>query len=365
MRLTIEKRRTTSGLTSFLIGLVAVVLALLISGIVLAIMGYNPFHIFGTAYSKTYLTWAGISECIVSFVPLSLCALCVAVGAKAGLWNIGVDGQFYVGAIIATGVALTIPDAPGFVQIILMILLGGLGAGIFCYLAVLPKLHFGISEILTTTLLNSVVLYFVRWIVYSSSWKDSSTIAAQSRNISPQAELPILVPGTRLHLGVIICILIIIAIRFYLKRTVPGFELQLVGSNARGAKYSGIDIKKTFIIAMILSGAMAGTAGALEISGVTHRLQATISADYGYSAFAIAWVTRGNIYAIAGVSFLFAGLLVAGYKMQMMSLPYAVTTMLEGLILVLVLAGDLLCYYHIGIKRDKKGSGAAVAAQEA
>jgi len=342
----IEKRRTPALSTSILVGVVAVILALLISGIVLKIMGYDPIKVFGVSFSKTFLTLNGILENFVMLVPLSLCALSVAIAAKAGLWNIGVEGQFYAGAIAATGVAMLMPNAPGIVIIPVMIITGALTAGLLCYISVLPKIYFNISEILTTILLNSVVLLFVRWLVYGP-WKDPSTMAAQTTPIADTAKLPILVDGSRLHLGVIIAIAIIVICHFYLKNTVSGFELRMVGENAKGARYSGVNLKKYFFIAMLFSGVLSGIAGSLEISGVVHRLQPTIAGDYGFSAFAVAWVARLNVYAIAIISYLFSGLLVAGYKMQMMSLPYSITGMMKGLILILVLGGEFFAYYKI------------------
>ncbi|MGI6628952.1 MAG: ABC transporter permease [Bacillota bacterium] len=342
----IEKRRTPQVWTTVLVGVVAITISLIFSTILLQIMGYNAVEVFSESFKKTYFTIPGILENTLMLIPLSLCALSVAVAAKAGLWNIGVDGQFLVGALVATGVALAFPNLPQPFIFILMFSAGMIAAGLLCYISVLPRVYFGISEILTTILMNSVVLYFVRYLVYDA-WKDPGTVAAQTPEISAAAKLPILIPGSRVHLGLIVAILVVILIHYFINKTISGYEMRAVGDNARGAKYAGINVKKYFFIAMLLSGCLAGIAGMLEISGVVHRLQPTISADYGFSAFVIAWVARLDTVAILIISYLFAGLVVAGFKMQMMGFPASVTFMLKGLILILVLAGEMLTYYKI------------------
>jgi simple sugar transport system permease protein len=340
----IEKRQTPQASTTILVAIAAILLALLISTIVLSIMGYKPIEIFSTTFSQTYLTVGGIQENLLMLIPLSLCAVAVAVAAKAGLWNIGVEGQFFVGAAAATGVELAFPNLPAPILLIMMFLAATAAAGLICYISTLPRIYFGISEILTTILMNSVVIFFVRYLV-NVAWDDPATVAAQTPPFVEAARLPILLPDSRLHIGFLVAIGVIIFVHYFVDRTVYGYEMRAVGENVRGAKYAGINIKKYFFIAMFLSGCLAGAAGMLEVSGVVHRLQPTISADYGFSAFVIAWVARLGTGAILIISYLFAGLLVAGFKMQMMGLPSMVISMLKGLILLLVLAGEILTVY--------------------
>ena len=350
--LKIEKRRTPQTSTTILVGVSAIILSLAISTVLLYIMGYNAIEVFIETFRKTYFTMDGILENILMLIPLSLCAMSVGVAAKAGLWNIGVEGQFFTGAIAATGIALAFPGLPAPIMIPLMFISGAVAAGILCYVSVLPRVYFGISEILTTILMNSVVLYFVRFLVYDA-WKDPGTVAAQTPEIAEAARLPIMIPGSRVHFGLIIAVAVILIVHYFINHTVYGYEMRAVGENGKGAKYAGINIKKYFFISMFISGCLAGVAGMLEVSGVVFRLQPTISSDYGFSAFVIAWVARLGTSSILVISYLFAGLIVAGFMMQMMGFPASVIFMLKGLILILVLGGEILTVYRFSWVKKK------------
>lgn len=350
----IERLRTTQLSTSIIVAAGSIILSLLISAIVLKIMDYEPFKVFSITFSKTYFQKNGILENIVMLVPLSLCALSVVIAAKAGLWNIGVEGQFFAGAIGATGIAMAFPNLPSPILITLMFITGAAVAGIICYISVLPKVYLGISEILTTILMNSIILYFVKYFVYSA-WKDPGTVAAQTPEFVDAAKLGILIPGSRVHFGLIIAIVIIIACHYFIKKSVYGYELRAVGENHKGATYAGINAKKYFFLSMFISGCLAGAAGMLEVSGIVHRLQPTISADYGFSAFVIAWIARLDVLAIIVISYLFSGLIVAGFKMQMMGLPGSIIFMIKGLVLLFILGGEVLTLLKFTwVRKDKE-----------
>jgi simple sugar transport system permease protein len=317
-----------------------------ISILILWIMGYEPVEVFSSAFRKTYLKTRGIHENIVMLIPISLCALAVAFAAKAGLWNIGVEGQFYIGASAATGVALACPNLPAPLLLPFMFIAGAVSGGVLCFISILPRVYWGISEILTTILLNFVVLNFIPYLVYFA-WNDPNTAAAQTPPFVQAAKLPIIVQDSRIHLGLIIALLTIAGVQYLMKSTVFGYEMRAVGENPKGAEYAGIDIRKYLFISMFVSGCLAGAAGMLEVSGIVHRLQTNISNDYGFSAFVIAWISRLNVTAILVTGYLFSGLVVSGFKMQMMGFPSSVVYMLKGLILLLVMAAEVLTFYKI------------------
>jgi len=344
--------------TAIATGIGAVVLAMAISILILWIMGYAPVEVFSAAFRKTFLRTRGILENIVMLIPLSLCALAVAFAARAGLWNIGVEGQFYIGASAATGVALACPNLPAPLLLPLMFIAGAVSGGLLCYISVLPRVYFGISEILTTILLNFVVLNFVPYLVYFA-WNDPNTAAAQTPPFVEAAKLPIIIQGSRIHLGLVIALLTILGIHYFMKSTVSGYEMRAVGENPKGAEYAGISLQKYFFISMFISGCLAGAAGMLEVSGIVHRLQTNISNDYGFSAFVIAWISRLSVAAILVTGYFFSGLIVAGFKMQMMGFPSSVVYMLKGLILLLVMAAEVLTFYKVSwVKKGAVSFGA-------
>lgn len=344
--ITIEKRRTLQPSTAILVGIIAILVSLILSCFILWIMGYYPLEVFSTTFQKTYLTTYGILENILMLIPISLCALSVTIAAKGGLWNVGVEGQFYMGAVAATGVALAFPNLPSIILIPLMFIAGAVSGGIVCYICTIPKVKWGISEILTTILINSVVMQFVYYLV-RFAWKDQTTAAAQTPEFVDAAKLGILIPGSRVHVGLIIALVIIIYVAYLMKSTVFGYELRAIGQNSQGAKYAGINIKKYIYLTMFISGCLAGIAGMLEVSGVVHRLQTSISNDYGFSGFVIAWVSQLSVPAIMVTGYFFSGLIIAGFKMQMMGFPSSVVFMLKGLILILILGSELFTFYKI------------------
>jgi len=351
----IENRRTVQMSTTIVVGILSVLISLLICIIVLQLMHYKPIEIFSKVFSKTYFRLDGILENLLTLIPISLCALSVVIPAKTGLWNIGVEGQFYMGAVGATGIALAFPYLPRLILIPLMLIGGIILSGLAGFICTIPKIKWGISEILTTILSNSIIIYFVRFLVYDA-WKDPKTVAAQTPEFVNAARLPILIPDSRVHYGFILAILIVLGIHIILKRTIFGYELRLTGANPRGAEYAGINTKKYAYLSMSIGAALAGIAGVLEVSGIVFRLQPTISADYGFSAFVIAWIARLSPIAILFVGYMFSGLLVAGFRMQMMGLPSSIVAMLKGLILLFVLAGEFLTFYKFSWDGKKKRS---------
>ena len=353
----IEKKKDIQLSTAIIVGLISVFISLLASVIVLEIAGYDALQIFMSTFKRVFITPQGIYENLVIFIPMSLCALSVVLAAKVGLWNIGVEGQFFMGAIGATGIGLFFMDLPSYILIPLMILVGAFAGGLLSFVSIIPKVYFGVSEILTTILLNFVVMQLVLYLV-TIAWNDKSTVAIQTPPFIEAARLPVLIQGTRVHIGLLIAVMIIIISHYLIKNSVFGFELRAVGENPRGARYAGINLKKYFFLAMFISGCVAGVAGMLEVSGVVHRLQHNISNAYGFSGFVIAWISGLSVPVIIVVSYIFSGLIISGFRMQMMGLPFSIVIMLQGLILLCIIGGNIFTFYKISFasKNDYESS---------
>jgi ABC-type uncharacterized transport system permease subunit len=229
-----------------------------------------------------------------------------------------------------------------------MFVAGAVASGIVGIIITLPKHYWNISEILTSILFNNIAFQFILYIT-SDAWKDPSTGAIQTPVFEQDARLPILIPGTRLHVGFLLTIIVLILVWYIIKNKPLGFELRAVGKNPKASNYAGIEVTKVMFLTMFISGCIAGIAGMFEVSGVAHRLQIAIHNNYGFAGVVIAWIARLNILAIAAVGFLFSGLIVAGFRMQMMGLPSSIVLMLQGLIMILCIAGELLTYYKITV----------------
>lgn len=337
-----------NSVTAIIVGALAVILGLGLSIIVLLILGYDPFQIYGEAFGKTFFDFSGLMDTIITWVPIAMCALAVAIAAKVGMWNLGIEGQFYAGAIPATGIALFV-NAPMELKLPLMFIAGAVGGGIVAVIIGVLRTKFKISDILSSIMINNI-LYQLLVFICSQLWKDPSTGAIQTPILDSAATLPKFLPGSRLTISLFVVILIMVVLWFILRYRPIGFEVRAIGLNKRAAMYAGMNVKKCLLYMMFLSGCIAGVAGMMEVSGVAHRLELNIHNNYGFSGFVVAWIARLNIWGIAGVGFLMSGLVVAGFQMQMMGLPSSMVNMLQGVILILCIAGELLTYYKISFK---------------
>ncbi len=353
-----EKRSTVNSVTAVLVGVIAVLLGLLLSIIILTMIGYDAVAIYKSAFGATFLSTNGILEVMVTWIPVALCSLAVAVSASAGLWNIGIEAQFYIGAFAATGIALFV-NAPPIIELPLMFLAGAVAGGIVGVVITLPKHYWNISEILTSILLNNIAFQFILYIT-SDAWKDPSTGAIQTPVFEANAKLPILIPGSRVHIGFLLTIIILVLVWYVISYRPLGFELRAVGENVKASKYAGMEVTKIIFLAMFISGCIAGVAGMFEVSGVAHRLQIAVHNGYGFAGFILAWIARLNTFAIAVVGFFFAGIIVSGFRMQMMGLPSSIVLMLQGLIMILCIAGELLTYYKITFVKKSVSTDEAV-----
>lgn len=356
LRLKIEKRRTPHPLTVILVAIISVALALAISIVILEIAGYEALNILLQTFKSTYFTKAGNLSLLVYLAPISLCSLSVVVAAKAGLWNVGVEGQFLIGTIVATGIGIYLGEIlPPYIALPLIFLASFLAAGLMCYILMLPKIIFGISEILTTVLFNSVIGYLAFYMVYLV-WRDPNTMAPQTVSIGENAIIGKMIPGARLHWGIIVALIIVFLIHFFLKKSTVGYEIRAVGEQKESAHYAGLNKSKIYFIAIMISGGLAGIAGMMEVCGVSHRLQPNLASDYGLSGFVIAWVGRLNPIVILIVSYLFAGLNTVGFRLQMAGFPSSIVNIIKGLILFFVLTGEIFTYYKIYFK-NREGDG--------
>jgi ABC-type uncharacterized transport system permease subunit len=348
--LKIEKRLQGNPWVSLMIPLLSVILALLVEGIFLFCAGYDPWEVYGVLFKGAFGTRFGISESIVTAIPLILTGLGVSIAFRMVLWNIGAEGQLYMGAFAASWVALSYPNAPGYLLQPAMFLAGFLGGALWGLLPAIPRALRGVNETLTTLMLNYVAIFFVAYFVYGP-WRDPKSFNFPiTAEFSNAAILPNL-GNTRIHAGLLIALAAAVFVYFLMKHTVWGYEIRVAGESRQAANYAGINVVRNILLVMLLSGGLSGLAGYCEVSGIFHRLQHTISPGYGYTAIIVAWLGKLNPWAIIAVAFLFGGLLAGGYTMQAAGLPAAAVTMLQGVILFFVLAGEILTRYRICIYR--------------
>ena len=270
------------------------------------------------------------------------------------LWNIGAEGQFFLGAWGASMIILlpVLPEeAPKWLFITAMLIAGFVFGGLWGFIPGLLKAKFNVNEIITTLMMNYIAIEFVNYFIYAV-WSEGGF--QMSRMFQRNAWLPRLsdyakqypvLSGLTTHMGLIFAVLAAVILWWVINKSRWGYEIRLIGDNPEAAKYAGINIAKNVILVMLVSGGLAGLAGMSEISGVVHRLQGAISPGYGYTGIIIAWLAKLNPLAVIIVSILFGALILAGREVQ----PAGIPTLIQGVIMVSLIASDYFLRNRISI----------------
>lgn len=356
LRLVVEKRveevpRWLPPLTS----LGAVVAAFLICGLILKFIGGQPLVVGRFFFEATFGSWPVFSDTMVKATPLIMVGLACAIAFRMKLWNIGAEGQFYMGAFGASLVVLiplVPPESPKIVILSAMVLMGLLGGAIWGFIPGYLKARFEVNEIITTLMLNYVAILWNNFWIFDQ-WSDAGfqmtpmfdRSAWLPRLADYAREIPAFA-GITLHLGVVFGVITAVIVWWLLNRSRWGYEVKLIGDNPKAAKYAGLKIGRNIILVMMVSGALAGLAGMSEISGVVHRLQERISPGYGFTGIIVAWLAKLNPFSVILVSILFGALIVAGREIQ----PSGLAMLLQGVILFMVISSDILLRYKIRLE---------------
>ena len=337
-----------SRLAAAVVPTLSILLAFVFGGLVLQAAGENPFAVYGAMVRGALGDRNGVAETLVKTIPLLLTGLGVAVAFRMQLWNIGAEGQLYLGAIAATGTALFLfPDTPAAVLIPAMVVAGLIGGGTWGLVPGALRAYLGANEIITSLMLNYVAILFSEYLVHGP-WRNPVGFGFPGTPPLPDAASLPRWDTTRVHLGLLFGLVAAGALWITLRRTRWGYEVGVMGENPRAARYAGMPTRRTTLAVMALSGALAGLAGMSEVAGIGHQLQRNLSPGYGYTAIIVAWLGRLHPLAIIVVAFLLAALLVGGDQLQATTgLPAAIAPMLQGTILFFLLGGEVLLRYRI------------------
>lgn len=357
-RILLEKRRETPWWLDVALPGVSVALALGAGALLLLALGVSPWEAYGVMLRGSLGDWYGVGETVVKAIPLATAGLAVALAFRMQVWNIGAEGQIYMGAL-ATAAAVRYAFVDHFlVMLLLMIAASALAGGLWGALAGWLKGRWGVNEIISTLMMNYIAVYLVDYFIYGP-WRDPASLGFPMTAPFPEAARLPQFFDSRVHVGLLFALLLAGAISFFFRWTRWGFEIRVLGENPRGAHYAGIPYVRNVVLLMFLSGAVAGLAGMGEIAGLQGRLQHGFSAGYGYTAIIVAWLARLNPLAILGVAFFLGALLVGGDTLQVvMRLPLASTQIIQGCILIFLLGGDVLRTHRIRwLHREKPASG--------
>ncbi len=343
----INRKQTIINIILILIITVAVGTALILAS------GANPLKAYGLFFLGIFGNSAGFAEIFVKACPLILTGLGCAVAFKTGFFNIGAEGQFYMGAMSATVISLNLTGAPGIISIILSLLAGFVCGGLWALIAAVLKAKFNISEIIVTIMLNYIAINFMGYSVRSFLMDPAGSVP-QSAKIGAGALLPNLIPSTRFHTGIIIALVFVVVVWFLMEKTSAGYELKAVGMNKRAAACNGISVIKNIIFSAFLSGGLAAVAGVIEVLAIQKKLLEGISANCGYTAVLIALIASNSPAGVLAVAVLYAAMQAGANSMQrQMGIPSAIVNILIGVVVVLILGKELLRF-----RRPKKKSSA-------
>ncbi len=325
-----------------------VVIALVLGAILLVSTGHNPAEVYAKMLDASLGSPRGWSATLTRAVPLGLAGLAVAVAGSMGLWNIGAEGQLIAGAIGAAWVARFGGDWNGFVLITAMLLGAVVGGALIALGPALARARLGVNEIITTLMLNEVAIRVVRYLV-NGPWKDP-----EGNNFPVAPELPpqSALPGffERANIGVLIAAAVIGAVGFYSARSAWGYELKIAGSSAKAAEYVGISLKAKILTVLVLSGAIAGLAGGIELTGSSTRLVEGVGGGFGFAGIIVAALALMRPSGVAAVAVAFGAVQIGGGAIQTLGVPASIAGILQALILFGALGAAVLTNYRVVVK---------------
>lgn len=315
--------------------------------------GANPIAAYGEFVVVPLTSQFTLLEVLVSATPILFTGAAVAIAFRAGYWNIGAEGQLLLGAVAAAGIGTLVAGLPAVLTLPAMVAAGALAGAGWALVPALLRVRFGIDEVVTTLLLNPVALLFVNGLLHGP-WRDPVSGFPESPRIAVSAEFPALIDRSRLHLGFLVAIVIVVAAGFVLARTPAGLRLRAVGLSPHGARFAGINVRRTLLAAALVSGAVAGLAGVSEVAGIQHRLTGGLSPGYGYTGIVVATLGTLTMPGVA-LAALFLGDLSVGASSAARSLgiPSQLGAVVQGVLLLTTVA--LLALRRNRMTRSRAG----------
>jgi simple sugar transport system permease protein len=327
-------------------------LTLFSGALLFKLLGLSPIEALQVFFINPVTDWWGVSELLVKAIPILLCAYGLALCYRASVWNIGAEGQLLMGGIFATAIALQFNDSGSWLAMPLTMLAGIVGGLFWALIIVVLKLRFNTNETLTTIMMNYIALNLLLWSVHGPLKDPNGFAFPESALFSEAILLPILFDETRLHLGLLFALFAMAATWTLISRTFLGFQIQVMGKDPAAAHMAGFSKGKLLMLVMLISGGLAGLAGAAEVAGPIGQLVPQISPGYGYAAIIVAFLGRLHPIGITLAGLLMALIYMGGEMAQIvLGLPSAITGLFQGMILFYLLSCDVLIRYRLRWKK--------------
>src|ERR1700738_2605334 len=348
MQLVLEKRAERSNTIALVSPLIAIGLTIVTMSILFAILGKNPALALWVYFIDPLTDSYSLQEIAVKATPLVMIAIGLSLCYLANVWNIGAEGQFLIGAVAGSWLAVKTQGADAGHWVLPAMLVAGAAAGaLYALIPAICKVKFGASEILTSLMLVYVADLFLDYLV-RGPWLDPKGYNFPTTpDFDPVATVPILIEGSRVHAGALIALLAVAAAMLVLGRTIKGFEIKVVGSAPKAARFGGFNAGQLAILTFLVSGALAGLSGIIEVAGPVGNLRPNISPGYGFTAIIVAFLGRLNPIGILIAGLFLALTFIGGEQAQIaMKIPLDVTKVFQGILLFYVLACDSLILYR-------------------
>ena len=355
-----NKKKISLADNMILFSLISIVLGLIVGAVALIIAGFNPIDAYsamieGIIGKPKYIAWT-----IIRSTPLILTGLSVAFAFKTGLFNIGAEGQFIIGALVATMVGAGV-ELPPIIHVPLVLLVAALSGAIWGGFAGWLKSKFGINEVIATIMLNWIAFYLSNFMIRSTFLAKPNSEASidihESASIGINWLTDLVGPATKVNWGIVISIVLVLIIAFILFKTTLGFELRGVGYNKFGAEYGGINVNASILKSMAIAGLLAGIAGAIQVMGVSHNITILAAQEgYGFDGIAVALIANSNPIGVILSGLLFGAFKYGGTKMQAIGAPSEVVNIVVGSIVYFIALSSVFRMLYIKM-RDKKRKG--------
>lgn len=330
---------------------IAVLLALACGALLILITGHNPVAAYAELIRGSFFDYWGVSATLVKLSPILLAGLAVALPLRVGLFNVGAEGQIYMGALLATLFAMAAPGLPPLLAIPLAMLGGMIGGALWALIPALLKAYCDLNEVIVTLLMNFIAINIVSYAVSGPLMAENAPYP-YSEELSSSYFLPGLMPRTDAHIGVLFALAAALMVFITIRYTTTGYTMNTVGRNPDAAKYAGISVRRHIIISMLVGGSLAGLAGCFEVIGLKHRLFHLFSDGYGFDGIVVAFLANANALGVVIASLFMAGLESGANVMQRaIGVPVTVVDAIKGIVVIFVAASLAFSFHKSGLVR--------------
>lgn len=344
-----EKREDVSPLGRILAIIFALIASMLVSAILISIARASVSEAFINLIKGAFGNKRAILETLVKSTPLILTGLATVIAFRGKIWNIGQEGQLFLGAIGGYWAYRTFGWLPAVPLIGIIVLAGFIAGALGGLLAGFLKAYFKVDEIISTVMGNYIIEYFLSFLLSGAGpWREPGSYYQQTAPITENAYFPLLFEQSRMHMGFLIALACTLVVYLILNHTPLGYQIRAYGSNPRASKFKGININKIFIVTMLISGGLAGLAGAGELFGVQYRLRPDLSPGYGYTGIIVAMLADLNPIAVIPAAILFGALTNGSAQMRIATgVPTALISAIQAIVLLFLLSAQVLSRYRI------------------